>query len=123
MQPPHVLIVDDTESNLLVLKIALAHLGASVDTACNGKLAVEQFLKNQYSFILMDLDMPVMTGFEATAAIRAYEIEHGLCSIPIIAITAGDTSKENCLAAGMSDYAQKPVLIETMKKILETWGV
>jgi len=70
----------------------------------------------------MDLDMPVMNGFEATAAIRAHELEHGLISIPIIAITAGDTTKESCLAAGMSDFAQKPILIEDLKNLLKAWS-
>lgn len=122
MEPPRVLLVDDTESNRVVLRISLTHLGVPVDTADDGKLAVEQFLKNNYSLILMDLDMPVMNGFEATAAIRAHELEHGLISIPIIAITAGDTTKESCLAAGMSDFAQKPLMLDDLKKLLLTWA-
>lgn len=122
MECPRVLVVDDSESNLVVLKFSLAHLGASADTACNGRLAVEHFLKSKYALIFMDLDMPVMTGFEATAAIRAHELDHGLAPIPIIAITAGDTTKESCLAAGMSDFAQKPILIDDVKKMLQTWA-
>lgn len=118
---PHVLIVDDSDAMQVVLRISLTRLGVSVDIASNGCEAIEQYLKNNYSLILMDVDMPIMSGFEATQAIRAHEAEHNKKPIPIVAITAGVTTEAQCLAAGMSDFAQKPILIEMLKSLLAKW--
>jgi CheY-like chemotaxis protein len=90
--------------------------------AANGKEALAALEKETFDMILMDVQMPEMDGFEATAAIRRKEKSSGLHQI-IVALTAhamkGD--RERCLAAGMDDYISKPFAPETLKATLEKW--
>jgi len=99
----------------LAVKI-LEKYGHVVEIAENGSLAVEAFKARvqktrPFDIILMDVSMPFMGGMEATEHIRAYEMQHGLDPIPIIALTAhamiGD--RERCLQAGMDDHITKPL--------------
>ena len=102
-----VLVVEDIELNQLLMKTLLDDFGFERDIAGNGKLAIEKLQTNSYDIILMDLQMPVMNGFEATAHIR-----NTLKSkIPIIALTADVTTVDlaKCKAVGMNDYIAKPV--------------
>ena len=80
------------------------------DFAENGQLVVEMWEKGKYDLILMDVQMPLMNGFEATAAIREIERTHG-GHIPIVAMTAHALKKdeEKCLDAGMDAYISKPI--------------
>jgi CheY-like chemotaxis protein len=81
--------------------------GFDIDIVANGKIAIEYLQKNTYDIVLMDLQMPVMNGFEATTYIR-----NTLNSqIPIIALTADVTTVdvEKCIAVGMNDYISKPI--------------
>ena len=82
----------------------------TVETAANGKEALEAFERRTFDAVLMDVQMPEMSGFEATAAIRARELETGT-HIHIIAMTAHAMSgdRERCLEAGMDDYIAKPI--------------
>ena len=110
----HLLLVED---NLVNQKVALAMLsgaGYSVDTALNGADAVSAVAERRYDTILMDCQMPVMNGFEATTAIRRYEGEKG--RTPIIAMTAGALAedRERCSKAGMDGYLAKPVRKENL---------
>jgi len=101
----NVLIVDDNKMNLLIASRFLKKWQANVDEALNGQLAVEMVGNKVYDLIIMDLQMPVMDGFEATMAIKKTNPE-----IPIIALTA-DAMPETynkALEAGMSDYLTKP---------------
>ena len=93
--------------NQLLIKIILMDFGFELDVVDNGKLAIEQLQDNKYDLILMDLQMPEMDGFEATAYIR----KEMKSQIPIIALTADVTTvdAEKCLAVGMNDYISKPV--------------
>ncbi|MBP2283004.1 PAS domain S-box-containing protein [Flavobacterium sp. CG_23.5] len=102
-----VLVAEDIALNQLLIKIILLDFGYEIDMANNGKEAVEKLQKNTYDIILMDLQMPVMNGFEATRYIRN-ELNS---NIPIIALTADVTSVdvEKCKAAGMNDYVSKPI--------------
>jgi two-component system, sensor histidine kinase len=104
-----VLIAEDNRVNQIVIRKLVHDLGYASDVAENGAIAVERFKSTAYVAILMDCHMPVMDGFEATAAIRTSG--HPNPQIPIIAVTAcamqGD--KERCLAAGMTGYLTKPV--------------
>ena len=100
------------EDNLINQKVAVAMLssaGYEVDTATSGADAVEAVTTQTYDAILMDCQMPVMNGYEATAAIRAYQ--DPATRTPIIALTAGARreDRERCLDAGMDDYLSKPV--------------
>jgi CheY-like chemotaxis protein/anti-sigma regulatory factor (Ser/Thr protein kinase) len=102
-----VLVVEDIALNQLLMKTLLDDFGFERDIATNGKIALEMLTKNTYDIILMDLQMPEMNGFEATAHIR----EVMKLSIPIIALTADVTTVDlaKCKAVGMNDYIAKPV--------------
>ena len=87
--------------------------------ALDGKEAVRQFLETIPDLILMDIQMPVMNGHEATIKIR----ELGGSNIPIIAVTAGvsDEEKEKCIKIGMNDYVPKPILKSTLENAMIKW--
>jgi PAS domain S-box-containing protein len=102
-----VLVVEDMPLNQLLMKTLLDDFGFERDMAENGKIAIEKLEKESYDIILMDLQMPVMNGFEATEYIR----NTIKSKIPIIALTADVTTVDlaKCKAVGMNDYIAKPV--------------
>ncbi|WP_281298315.1 PAS domain S-box protein [Flavobacterium limnophilum] len=102
-----VLVVEDMPLNQLLMKTLLDDFGFERDIAENGKIAVEKLEKEAYDIILMDLQMPIMNGFEATEYIR----NTMNLDIPIIALTADVTTVDlaKCKAVGMNDYIAKPV--------------
>lgn len=102
-----VLVVEDMALNQLLMKTLLDDFGFERDIAANGKIAIKKLEEKNYDIILMDLQMPEMNGFEATAYIRN-EIKS---TIPIIALTADVTTVDlaKCKAVGMNDYIAKPV--------------
>lgn len=104
-----VLLVEDNKVNQKVAEAILRKAGCEVDTAENGQDAIQQIRKATYDLVLMDCQMPVMDGFEATAKIRAMHNE--LSQIPIIALTAHamKDDRQKCIDAGMNDYISKPV--------------
>jgi len=114
-----VLLVEDNLVNQKVTALCLRRLGFEVETAANGKAAVEAVTKRRYTAILMDCQMPVMNGFDATQRIR--ELPHG--AVPIIAMTAAamSTDRERCLEVGMNDYLSKPVQKAELERMLEKW--
>jgi CheY-like chemotaxis protein/PAS domain-containing protein len=114
------LVVDDILVNHALLTSHLSKLGFKVDSAHNGQEAVEATAKVSYALILMDCDMPVMDGYEATKAIRLTELESGHCS-KIIAMTGYDRlgDREKCLAAGMDEYVPKGVDQTRLFQIIE----
>lgn len=119
------LVVEDNEVNQKVSTTLLNKLGFETDTANNGQEAVDK-VKNKhegYDVILMDCQMPVMDGYQATRMIREWEQGNGQCGTPIIALTA-DVSTEteaSCRASGMNDYIPKPVRRETLREVLSRW--
>jgi PAS domain S-box-containing protein len=102
-----VLVVEDMPLNQLLMKTLLDDFGFERDIAANGSLAIERMKTNQYDIVLMDLQMPVMNGFEATKYIR----DILKSDIPIIALTADVTTVDlaKCKEVGMNDYVAKPV--------------
>ncbi len=116
-----ILLVDDTQSNQFVAQNMLEKLGCKVDTANNGLKAIELINKKHYDIVLMDCQMPIMDGYEATKKIRANE-KDGNHTI-IIACTAHAMSddKQKCIDAGMDDYLAKPIKEQDIVKILEKW--
>jgi len=102
-----VLVAEDIALNQLLMKTLLDDFKFDCDIASNGKMAIEKLQNNIYDIILMDLQMPVMNGFEATTYIRNILKS----DIPIIALTANVTTAdlEKCKAIGMNDYISKPV--------------
>ncbi|MBO4400663.1 MAG: amino acid permease [Selenomonadaceae bacterium] len=120
------LLVEDIEVNREIALMILEEVGFNVDTAVNGKDAVEKVAASkpgEYDAVLMDIQMPVMNGYEAAAAIRALENKK-LAAIPIIAMTANAFSEdvERAKAAGMNDHIAKPLdvpkMMETLQKVL-----
>lgn len=121
------LVIDDNVVNLTLLIAYIQEVmpNAEIVEAYNGKDAYELFKKCRPSMVFMDVQMPVMNGYEATRKIREYEMETG-GNTPIVAITAGieKGEEERCKEAGMNDYISKPVLlnrlIALMHKYLKT---
>jgi CheY-like chemotaxis protein len=99
----------------------LERLGCQVDVVADGSLAVRRIALIPYDLVLMDCQMPVMDGYEATTAIR--RATHARAGVPIVAMTAhalqGD--RERCLHAGMSDYISKPVQPSDLKAIIDKY--
>jgi PAS domain S-box-containing protein len=108
---PHLLVVEDNLVNQKLATTLLERRGYRVSLAINGAEAVRAVTEGQYDLLLMDMQMPVMGGLEATREIRALEARLGRKPVPIIAMTAnamrGD--RDACLAAGMDDYLAKPI--------------
>ena len=112
----HILVVDDNEMNRLVASTVLENHGIIVSEAVNGADAIRKLEKESYDLILMDLQMPVMDGLEASLKIRK---DLGL-SVPIVALTASALNEEShrCLDAGMNDFIIKPFKEEEMVQVL-----
>ena len=106
-----ILLAEDNWINQRIATITFARLGVTIDIASNGKEALEKYRQNKYDLILMDLQMPVMDGLEASRQIRSFENEtisdHRAY---IVALTANAISdmKDECLKAGMDDFLEKP---------------
>jgi len=117
-----ILLADDNEMNREVTIAMLEILGCEVDAAVNGEDAVQKSQKNSYDIVLMDCQMPLKDGFEATRDIRRLEQDVGRRQV-IIALTANALSgdKENCLNAGMDDFITKPFSYEQIEALLMKW--
>lgn len=115
-----VLLVEDNMINQQVAMELMESAGLKVDAASNGKEAVEMLEKGEYECVLMDIQMPVMDGFEATRVIRGIEKYKDL---PVIAMTAHAMSgdRERCIEAGMNDHTPKPIDPEKFFKTLRRW--
>jgi two-component system, sensor histidine kinase and response regulator len=120
MRGLRILLAEDNEVNQELALSLLKKYGHSVLLANDGREALSAWQKESFDLILMDLQMPVMGGFEATAAIRRKEADTG-AHIPIVAMTAhamkGD--RENCLAAGMDGYVPKPISVKNLLEAID----
>ena len=116
-----ILLVEDNPVNQRLAQFLLKKMGYDIHTVNNGQEAVEAARTLPYSLILMDCQMPVMDGFEATRAIRA--AERGKMRRPIVAMTANamQGDRERCLEAGMDDYISKPVSANRIGEVLARW--
>ena len=125
-----ILAVDDNPVNLQVVSHMLCRLGAEVDLAENGRIAVHMFLARPYSLVLMDCQMPELDGYQAVAEMRHLEssmmaaqgcVRH--VRLPIIALTAHalEGEREKCLAAGMDDFLSKPLRAAALREKLLAW--
>ncbi|HBC74222.1 MAG TPA: hypothetical protein DC017_05055 [Candidatus Wallbacteria bacterium] len=125
IRPLNVLLVEDDFINQKFMKVLLTRIGWKIQTANNGREAVNLYEPGRFDAVIMDGQMPEMSGFEATTAIREIEKTRGAGRVPIIALTAyamkGDRDK--FISAGMDDYISKPVqnekiLIEILRKYI-----
>lgn len=119
-----ILLTEDNSVNREVALGMLELLGCDVDTAENGRQAVEAVSKRQYDLVLMDCQMPVLDGFAATAEIRRHERSIGVGRrVPVIALTANamEGDRERCLSAGMDDYLSKPFSQDGLQAIIRRW--
>ncbi len=114
-----VLVVDDDPVQRFVAQKQLQRFGLDSMVATNGQQAVAVAELHTFDLILMDVQMPVMDGLEATIAIRA-SVTKKNTHTPIIAVTA-NPDREQCVLAGMSDYLFKPVVLEELQTILNKW--
>jgi CheY-like chemotaxis protein len=117
-----ILIVEDNKVNMLLLKTIVKNLNlnAIIFECENGYEAVKQIENINPDLVFMDIQMPIMNGYEATKAIRVTEIGQ---RIPIIAVTAGAEKEERnkCLSAGMNDYISKPIIRGTVEEAIRKW--
>lgn len=116
-----ILLVEDDPINRMVATAALESMNVELTVAENGQQGVEAFKGDEFDIVLMDCQMPVMDGYEATARIRTFEGDDG--RTPVVALTAnalmGDRKK--CLAAGMDDYLTKPLNFDDLKRVIDQW--
>ncbi|MBF0462637.1 MAG: DUF4118 domain-containing protein [Magnetococcales bacterium] len=118
-----ILVVDDQETNLKVTCAMLVKLGCDANrivSATNGQQAVEQFQNGRFHLVLMDCQMPVMDGYQATHEIREWERKQGKTFVPVLAFTADVTTESRSMmqAAEMSDFLTKPVTLADLRAIL-----
>ena len=106
-----VLLAEDNPVNQLVTEAMLQWAGHRVTIADNGQEALERLERESFDVVLMDMQMPVLDGLEATRAIRERELARGRPRLPIVALTANayDSDRDLCLQAGMDDYLSKPL--------------
>ena len=118
-----VLLVEDNDVNLLVARRLLEHMGVTVVTATNGQEALEKVRQRDFDCILMDVQMPVMDGLEATRELRQWERERGRAPIPVIALTANamDEERDRCMVAGMNAHLAKPFRRQQLTRVLSPY--
>jgi CheY-like chemotaxis protein len=118
-----VLLVEDEAQTQSLLVRMLHKLGFEVEVAANGREAIDWIRRRPFAAVLMDCQMPVLDGFEATRRIRVFEEDAGRRT-PIIAVTAGvlDDDRERCIAVGMDDYVSKPVRMADLGALLQRWA-
>jgi PAS domain S-box-containing protein len=125
--PPHrhrdILLVEDNPDNQRLATVYLEKAGYTVDLAENGREAVSKADQFQYDLILMDIQMPVMDGFDATRRIRQNEADNGRAPTPMIALTAHAVQgyREKCLAHGLDDYLTKPIKKKVLIDTIDRW--
>ena len=118
-QGARVLLVEDNETNQLVASMILTNAGLLVDIAENGQISVDMIQRTVYDIVLMDMQMPVMDGIEATSEIRRL----GFLTLPIVALTANvmPQDRQRCLDAGMNDFVTKPIGTAAFYQVLLRW--
>ena len=118
------LLADDSEDNVFLIKSYLRDSACSIDVAENGEVAVQKFRSNQYDVVLMDLQMPIMDGYVATQRIREWEREKLAKPTPIIALTAYARRNEieRSLNCGCTAHLTKPIRRKTLLELLNRYG-
>lgn len=115
----HILVVEDTKTNQMVIQLLLNRMGYNVTIANNGQHAIELIERNRsFDLIFMDISMPIMDGIQATRILRSQRL-----TTPIIALTAHsmNSDHQNCLAAGMNDIVLKPIRSKELQRISDRY--
>jgi two-component system, sensor histidine kinase len=121
---PRILVAEDNDLNIRVIKAMLTKLGYAVDVLQDGEEVVAAIKDGMRpALILMDLQMPVMNGIEATQLIRLWETQTQHPRIPIVALTAAVYGEDvsASLEAGMDDFLMKPLSVAALTPVLEKW--
>ncbi len=115
-----ILMVEDNLINQKISKITLEKSGCKLDVASNGKEGLEKYIQKPYDLILMDIQMPVMDGLEATRQIRKFEKERGERHAFIVALTANalESDRKKAMTVGMDGFIAKPFNPKELFKIL-----
>ncbi len=120
-----VLLVEDNDFNLTIAQTLLEAAGFVVETATDGRMAVDKVIhapaSDYYNVILMDIQMPIMDGYEATKAIRALADERAQTKIIAVTANAFDTDRDNAIAAGMNEHIAKPIDVAVLYRTL--WSI
>lgn len=115
-----ILVAEDDSALRYLAERQLVKLGVDCDLAIDGREAVEMAKNRKYDLIIMDVQMPVMDGLEASREIRLYERITNQGQTPIMAMSA-NPQREKCYDAGMNDFIFKPILLDELKKSLDKW--
>ena len=117
-----ILVVDDNIAIVEVVRAVLSHRGIEVDVAFDGKEALEKYRIEPHDLIIMDCQMPVMDGYDATKSIRNMSSTES--QVPILAFTINDFDevREKCLASGMNDFIAKPISQDSLAKIIAKYN-
>lgn len=116
-----ILLAEDNEIFQRIAAWTFKKIGMTCDMAANGKEAFEMHQKNTYDLILMDLQMPVMDGYESTRMIRNFERQAKATNpVIVVALTANDVTdkKDLCLECGMNDFMEKPFQVEKLRVLI-----
>jgi CheY-like chemotaxis protein len=118
---PRILLAEDNLTNQIYARCLLERIGCKVDVAANGREAVDRVRAQAYDLVLMDCQMPLLNGYDATSEIRRMETPGR--RVPIVALTANALPGEwdRCLAAGMDGHLSKPFRREEMERTLARW--
>ena len=118
-----VLIVEDNPINLKLIQTILMQAQYKVKAVENGQLAVDEYMKESYDIILMDIDMPVMDGITATKLIKEIDFTYKRKSVPIIALTAHALSgdRDRIIEQGLDAYLPKPIDKEALLKAMDAF--
>jgi CheY-like chemotaxis protein len=116
-----ILLAEDNPVNQLLAVRVLENMGHRVTVADDGAKALTAVQQERFDLVLMDVQMPVLGGLEATAAIRAAERASGGVRVPVVAMTANamQGDRERCLEAGMDDYISKPIDMQQLRATIE----
>lgn len=120
---PNILLADDHPSNRLVIELMLAPFGVQIQSVSDGEAAVSAFLAETPGCVLMDMQMPVMDGLEATRRIRSHEVRLGLPRTPIIMVTANalEAHQNAAISAGVDLVLTKPVGLKALVSAIESF--
>ncbi|MBI2191491.1 MAG: response regulator [Planctomycetes bacterium] len=122
--PLRILLVEDSEENVMLFQTFVRKLACQIECAANGQVGVEKFKGGRFDLVFMDMQMPVMDGYTATREIRVWEVEKGLDRTPIIALTASALSEDaqRTAQAGCTTHLTKPVRKAKLLETIETYS-